>query len=250
MHGLSRRASFGIVLLAIASATATVTAEVRVPRARLAEMTRKARRDRAPVKPSCFGYSEREHAFACVGHDPIYNDDNIGAPDQATNFRIDVVGPKQQMSWVIAAIGDRPTTPVRDVASRLRDLDMRPLASKPVALLAGRWSAVGRLTMRLDVRTHEGDASYEHFGELRIRCPKSADPVAIDLRRRGLKLGGLVQVFLSPDRTRAAVGIVGDDGGEGAMSFTLDTAVIDLTRVCVDPANAVWTSRDSAHQAE
>jgi len=211
-----------------------------VPRARLAELTRKAARDQPPVQPRCFAYSAREHAFACVGHYPIYNMDHIGAADRATNFRIDVVGPKRQESWQIAAIGGRATTPVATVERELRLLAMTPFAPKAIELVG--WVTVGNVELNLEVRLHEGDASYENFGELHVRCGTASQ--TIDLRARNVELGDVARVFVSPDRAWAAIGIVGDDGGEGAMGFALDTVVIELGRVCSDGERAVWTSRD------
>jgi hypothetical protein len=239
-------APVAVAVAVVTIATVARAETVRVPRAKLAELTRKARRDVPPVTPSCFAYSAREHAFACVGHHPIYNDSHIGAADQATNFRIDVIGPKRQAAWTIAAIGGRATTKPAVIERELATLGMTRLQTRPIALPVGKWVTVGKVALWLELDVHEGDASYENFGELRVRCSDATQ--VVDLRKRGIELGDTARVFLSPDLAWAAIGIVGDDGGEGTIGFALDTVMVELDRVCTEPDRAVWTSRDVDHE--
>lgn len=211
----------------------------------LREMTRIAAEDRAPLAARCFGYAARTHLFACVGHDPIYNTDHIGADDQATNIRIDVVGPSRSRSWTIAAIGSRATTPRAKVEKALSALGMRPLTTSPVAITANRWTSVGAAQLFLRVDLHEGDASFENFGDLSVRCA-DAKEIVIDLRAAGIELGEAAVAFPSPDGAWLAISIAGLDGGEGTYDYTLDTVVLDLATTCARGAPASWTSRPAA----
>ena len=140
-------------------------------------MTRAAAKDQEPLAPHCFAYSAKQHLFACVGHDSIYNMDRVGADDQATNIRIDVVGPSQQASWTIAAIGNRPTTRRAIVEGELGKLGLRALTAAPVTIPVKTWVTLGTVKVFLRVDLHEGDASFENFGDLTLRCGNGPDHV-------------------------------------------------------------------------
>lgn len=204
-------------------------------------MTRDAAKDRQPLAPRCFAYSAKHHAFACVGHDAIYNMDNIGAADQATNIRIDVVGPTQQASWSVAAIGKRPTTRRAIVEAKLNKLGLRALTDAPLTIAPNTWVTVGTQKVFLRVDPHDGDASFENFGDLTLRCTGASDLV-IDLRAAGIELGETAVAARSPDGNWLAISIVGIDGGEDTTDFTLDTAVIDLATTCSHKSPAMWTT--------
>jgi hypothetical protein len=207
----------------------------------LATMTRAAARDQEPLAPHCFAYSAKQHVFACVGHDSIFNMNNVGAPDQATNIRIDVVGATQQTSWTIAAIGNRPTTRRAIVEGKLGELGLRALAAAPVTIPVKTWVTLGSVQVFLRVDLHEGDASFENFGDLTLRCGTVPDHV-IDLRAAGMTLGDTAVAYLSPDRSWLAISIVGLDGGEDTYDYSLDTAVIDVAATCAHRNAAVWTT--------
>lgn len=206
----------------------------------LRAMTRTAANDLAPLVANCFAYAPKTHTFACVGHAAIYNMDNIGAADQATNIRIDVVGPAQQTSWTIAAIGRRPTTARSVVESALGGLGLRPLAAGvPIAVNA--WVTLGDAQLFLRVDGHDGDASFENFGDLTLRCAKAKDLV-IDLRAAGIELGDTAVGYRSPDGNWIALTISGLDGGEDTANYTLDTVVIDIATTCAHRSPAMWTT--------
>ncbi|HEY4056606.1 MAG TPA: hypothetical protein VGM39_08350 [Kofleriaceae bacterium] len=203
-------------------------------------MTRDAAHNRAPVAPRCFGYAPATHEFACLGHDAIYNMNNVGADDQATNLRIDLVGPVATQSWSIAAIGNRPTTARATVEAKLAAAGIQPLRSA-LAVPANEWVNVGRYQLQLRVDESIGDASFENFGELTLRCSPSVD-ILIDLRHGQMKLGETATAFLSPDGAWVAVSIVGEDGGEDTLEYSLDTAVLDLATSCTTQTAQVWTT--------
>lgn len=207
----------------------------------LTAMTRAAATDRAPLAASCFAYAAKSHLFACVGHDAIYNMDNIGADDQATNIRIDVVGPAQQTSWTVAAIGKRPTTRRTVVEGKLGALGLRPLTTPRLTIAANAWIAIGAMQLLLRVDTAEGDASFENFGDLTLRCSKTQD-VKIDLRKAGIELGEAAVASLSPDGNWLALTISGLDGGEDTYDYYLDTVVLDLATTCSHKGPAMWTT--------
>jgi hypothetical protein len=206
----------------------------------LRAMTRAAAEDREPLAPRCFAYSTKHHVFACVGHASIFNMNGVGADDQATNIRIDVVGP-QPASWTIAAIGDRPTTGRSTVEGALGELGLRALTAAPVTIVPKTWVKVGSAQLFLRVETHEGDASFENFGELTLRCGNVPDRV-VDLRAAGMTLGDTAVAYLSPDKSWLAISIVGLDGGEDTYDYRLDTAVIDLTATCTHRDPSLWTT--------
>jgi hypothetical protein len=207
----------------------------------LRAMTRAAATDQPPLAANCFAYAAKSHAFACVGHDPIYNMNNIGADDQATNIRIDVVGPDQQSSWTIAAIGKRPTTPRATVESKLGELGLRALTTAPIKIASNTWVAIGAVQLFLRVDAHEGDASFENFGDLTLRCTKTQD-VVIDLRAVGIELGDTAVAYRSPDGNWLALTISGLDGGEDTYDYNLDTVVLDLATTCAHRSPAMWTT--------
>jgi hypothetical protein len=196
-----------------------------------------------PMVPRCFAYSVKEHAFACIGHAPIYNTDHIGAEDQATNVRIDLVSPARQQRWTIAAIGGRPIARRATVEAELGALGLQPLGA-PVVITANEWTNVGAEQLFLRVDAHEGDASFENFGDLTLRC-KTGVEIRIDLRARGFELGETARAFRSPDSNWLALSIVGVDGGEDTSEFTIDTAVIDIAQSCVKHSVAMWASTSS-----
>lgn len=211
----------------------------------LATLTARATRDQEPALPRCFAYAPATHTFVCLGHDAIYNADHVGADDQATNLRIDAIGPGVQARWTIAAIGGRPTTSRRTIEVALGPFGLQPLSAAAVSVSPGRWTDVGGATVFLRVVPHEGDASFENFGDLRLRCPDSRE-MLVDLRAAGLELGGTTSAVTSPDRRWLALSLVGIDGGEGTLDFTLDTAVIDVVSSCRDHALSMWTSSRGA----
>lgn len=230
-----------VALLLLLAARATASPRVSLPpRPSLEAMTRAAAADRAPLGARCFAYSPASHAFACLGHDPIYNTTNIGADDQATNIRIDVIGPAQQISWTIAAIGGRPTVAPPGVEGALAALGLRTLATPAIQVPANRWVAVGTVKLFLRVDPHEGDASFENLGDLTMRCPRV--DVVIDLRAAQIELGDVAVAYRSPDGTWLALAIAGLDGGEDTYTYTLDTAVLDVAATCATQRAVMWTT--------
>ena len=227
-----------------ASATLVETAPVADPLPAipsLRQMSQRAAHDLAPVLPQCFAFSPTTHAFACFGHNPIYNTDHVGAGDQATNLRIDVVGPDLQAQWTIAAIGGRPTTGRRNASARLAKLGMRTLTTTPIILAPGRWTDVGAVKALLRDDTHESDVSFENLGDLSLRCTDNTE-LRLDLHGFGMVVGTTALAFRSGDPRWVAIGVVGLDGGEGTSRWTIDTIVIDLVTSCTRHSAAAWTT--------
>lgn len=234
-----RPAALALLVPAIAVAAPKRFAVPAAPSLRA--MTKAATADREPLAPRCFGYAPDRRAFACLGHDRIYNMNNIGADDQATNVRVDAIGPATHESWTIAAIGGRPTTARRTVEGKLAALAMRPLQVTPIRLAIGAWTVVGGHDWKLRVDGHDGDASFENFGELTIRC--GARDVIVDLRGADLELGETAVAYVAPDGSGlVALSMVGVDGGEDTAEYSLDTAVIDVVTTCQQAKVAMWTT--------
>lgn len=234
-----RRAVLALLVPALAAAAPKRFAVPTTPSLRT--MTRLATASQEPLAPRCFGYATDTRAFACLGHDRIYNTNHIGADDQATNLRVDAIGPATHERWTIAAIGGRPTTTRSAVERRLAALEMRTLQVTPIRLATGAWTKVGASDWKLRVDGHEGDASFENFGELTIRC--GARDVVVDLRGAGLELGETAVAYVAPDGSGlVALSIVGLDGGEDTAEYSLDTAVIDVVTTCQQAKVAMWTT--------
>jgi hypothetical protein len=53
---------------------------------------------------------------------------------------------------------------------------------------------VGAIGVRYDPKLHEGDASYEWFGDLTLRCGDRTER-PLELRKRGMELGGTAVLF-------------------------------------------------------
>lgn len=229
-----------LAVLVVLGSVVAASPRVVVPRLpTLERMTRAAAADEAPLAARCFAYSTASHAFACLGHDPIFNSDHFDGVDQATNVRIDLLGPAQQAAWTIAAIGGRPTRSRAAVEGALDALGLRPLATAPIRVPPNHWVAVGAVQLFLRVNLHEGDASIENFGELTVRCAKAE--VAFDLRRAGIELGETAVAYRSPDGDWLALTVSGLDGGEDLFAYSLDTAVLDLATTCAQQRPAMWT---------
>lgn len=204
----------------------------------LAAMTARATANLSPLTPRCFAYSARHHMFACFGHDPIFNMDHVGADDQATNLRIDVVGPKLSATWTLEAIGKRPTTKRGTVAAELARLGMRTLTTTPIQLGHKTWTKVGDQEIWFSSDFRDGDASYAYVGETKLRCADNTE-VVLPLE---MPYGESTWAFLAPDKAWIAIGMAGDHGGEGTKDFTLDTAVIDVAQTCRDHAAVMSAS--------
>ena len=127
-------------------------------------MSARAARCDVPLAPRCFGYARSVHAFVCVGHDWIYNADHIGAPDRATNLRIDAVGFGTNQRWTIAATAARPATSRAVVERALGQLGAVALQTRAVSLAPNAWTTVAGHPLYFRFQMHEGDASYENFG--------------------------------------------------------------------------------------
>ena len=238
-----RPAALALVIPALASGAPKRFAVPPTPSLRA--MGKSAADWREPLAPRCFGYSKKHRAFACLGHDRIFNTSNIGAADQATNVRVDAIGPSTREHWTIAAIGGRPTSSRARVEKELAALAMRTLQVTPVRLAIGAWTKVAGFEWKLRVDTREGDASAENFGELTIRC--GARDVIADLRAGGIELGETAVAHVAPDGSGlVALSIVGWDGGEDTAEYSLDTAVIDMVTTCQQGKVAMWsTSSDT-----
>jgi hypothetical protein len=152
---------------------------------------------------------------------------------------IDVVGPDLHRAWTVAAIGGRPTTPRRTVERELATLGLRRLTTKPIKLPGNSWQQVGAEQLFLRLDPHEGDASFEMFGDLKLRC-STTNEVMFDVRGAGLEIGEVAWVFRSPDSNWLAVSIVGEDGGEDTADYTLDTVVIDVRASCLQHRAVMW----------
>jgi len=236
--------TLALIALAATVASAAPRRAPLPPVPSLRAMSRAARSGSEPLVPRCFAYSPAQHAFACVGQDRMANTDHIVAEDQATNVRIDLIGPQRQRSWVLAAIGNRATTPRRTIESELGAAQLVPLRGRGTVVTANAWTKLGDLALMLEVDAHDGDASFENFGGLTLAC-QYGDQIEIDLRATGIELGETARAWLSPDGGWLALSIVGIDGGEDTTEYTLDTAVIDLTAACNVHSKQVWTSSSS-----
>ncbi len=58
----------------------------------------------------------------------------------------------------------------------------------------GVFVEVGAIGVRYDPKLHEGDASYEWFGDLTLRCGDRTER-PLELRKRGMELGGTAVLF-------------------------------------------------------
>ena len=111
----------------------------------------------------------------------------------------------------------------------------------PIRLANNGWTQVGAHPWKLRVDAHEGDASFENFGELTIRC--GARDVIVDLRGADLELGETAVAYVAPDDSGlVALSMVGVDGGEDTSEYSLDTAVIDVVTTCQQAKATMWTT--------
>jgi hypothetical protein len=115
---------------------------------------------------------------------------------------------------------------------------MKPLRAQPVRLTANAWVDIGTQQVKLRVSPHDGDASFENFGELTLRC-SAGNEIKADLRGAGMTIGATA-VAWSTDGL-LALSVVGIDGGEDTTDFLLDTAVIDVATTCRQSKLVMWT---------
>jgi hypothetical protein len=178
-------------------------------------------RDEGPA-PRCFAYSRSRRAYACVGWSAPEQEDQLGY--------VDIVGAavvEEHLVW-------RRSTGAADrepVARRLAELGFSAELPRTMPLQPGQWMVVLGASIRYTVDLHEGDASYEYYGELAVRCADGRTQV-IDVRKRGLELGERAVVSSTPSSKMLAVSIHGVDGGEGHDDHWINTVVIDPPALC------------------
>ena len=171
-------------------------------------------------RPLCFGYGESLRAYACVGY-----------KDRATRHRRQVVD-------VIGIADGQPS--VQTLPLSKEEIDRWLAARRFVPghsingtrLVPGNWMRVDGARVRYDWRVHEGDASYENFGDMTVRCPDGRE-IPLGVRERGLELGEVALAFSRPDSDVIAISVAGDDGGEGIVYHWVNTLIVDLHRLCV-----------------
>ncbi len=101
--------------------------------------------------------------------------------------------------------------------------------SQRMGLKNGKWKRFRGVWLRFDTRMHEGSASYQNHGSLRLSCTRP------DEKTRGTTLVDDNQaehatVFAATGAKSIVVGFVEVDGGEGAEYYNTDYVLVDLSR--------------------
>ena len=217
-----RRAAIVLWLLSIA---ATALAQDGAPLSARWGVAAEAWARRPLPRPLCFGVTRTERAFACVGY----------AVDGETGARrgyVDVIGlgRRQPLREAIPVVGARAISPDA-LDARLDAHGIEPIALRRTRLSAGTWTRVGRSELLYDLQTHEGDASFEHLGDLALRCADGRE-VRLGARDRGLELGGEAWAFRAREGEAIAISVIGEDGGEGVVYRWVNTMVISPRALC------------------
>jgi hypothetical protein len=196
---------------------------------------------------SCFAYSPAARGYACLdasagadSGDPGLRDFETWTPPPSTAWHghkaVVLVTDKTHVFPIAKKEYDHTNRIVHTRAARaaVKQAIARGFR-QPVAhgkrLPIGTWKRVGSVWLRFETWMHEGDASYENHGSLRLSCSKPSKP----------KSGRLVvddnqaeeaTVFTASGADAIAVGFVEVDGGEGAEYYNTDYVRIDLRTLC------------------
>lgn len=179
--------------------------------------------------PLCFAYAPSRQAFACLG----YAADSEEPP--RSGF-VDVVGVAGGVPIVESHLAWRSrrgaVVPRSRIDRRLAELGFLAAMPRGARLAPGTWVDAGAFRIGFDLRLHEGDASFEYFGDLKVQCPDSSE-LPLGVRRRGLELGEEAWAFWTTDAPWVvALSVLGEDGGEGVTDRWINTLVVDARALC------------------
>jgi hypothetical protein len=196
-------------------------------------------------RPSCFGYSAADRGYACVDFavgadagDPGLGDFEQYAAPAATAWhghkaialvaaettRLAIASKEYDRSRRIA----RERTPRAAVKLALARGYRRPVRrSRPLPI--GRWTRFHGTRLRFDTRMHEGDASYQNHGQLRLRCPSGTIVTVVADNQAESAVA-----FAARRAPTLAIGFVEVDGGEGAEYYNSRYIRLDPAALCRD----------------
>jgi hypothetical protein len=183
----------------------------------------------APGKtPWCFAYSPAHRAYACLGSAPSDSDQSARAG------YVDLLGGHATKTVVeshAVAGAVKPIAPTTAIDARLAELGFTSVPLEATTLTPDEWHPVDDAAVRLSVRLHEGDASFEYFGDVTVRCPNARE-IEVNVRKRGLELGEVARLYHAPGTRTLALSVVGEDGGEDMIETWVNTVVIDTAALC------------------
>jgi hypothetical protein len=187
--------------------------------------------ERRPTpRPFCFAYSSSQRAYACLGYSVEESSRGL-----VRKGYVDVIGSLGQQKLVESHLVWRPTgvglESQAEVDRRLDELGFSPDIPHAARLVPGRWTMAETTGVRYELRLHEGDASFEYFGDVTVRCPNQRW-IPLHVRQRHLELGKDAWLFWVPGASVIAVSIHGEDGGEDISEHWLNTVVIDTEALC------------------
>jgi len=106
--------------------------------------------------------------------------------------------------------------PKADADRWLTELGFAPVVPHGARLPSGQWVAAGAARLRYELRPHEGDASFENYGDVTVGCPDGRG-IALDVRKRFGRLEVLKGVSLEVPRGET-VCVIGPSGS-GKSTF-------------------------------
>jgi hypothetical protein len=140
----------------------------------------------APGKtPWCFAYSPAHRAYACLGSAPSDSDQSARAG------YVDLLGGHATKTVVeshAVAGAVKPIAPTTAIDARLAELGFTSVPLEATTLTPDEWHPVDDAAVRLSVRLHEGDASFEYFGDVTVRCPNARE-IEVNVRKLGRRRG-------------------------------------------------------------
>jgi len=175
-------------------------------------------------RPRCFAYAPSLRGYACVG----YADEGQGRRQV-----VDVVGLGRR-----GAVVRSHALPKADADRWLTELGFAPVVPHGARLPSGQWVAAGAARLRFELRPHDGDASFENYGDVTVGCPDGRG-IALDVRKRGLELGDDAWVFWQSGSGVIAISVAGLDGGEDTIYRWVNTLVVDVSVLCAGGTAAV-----------
>ena len=100
-----------------------------------------------------------------------------------------------------------------------------------VPLAVARWTELAGIWLRFDHDVHEGSASFENHGSLRLSCAAPAGPESGRLVVENNQAEAAIGFSVEHERV-IAVGFVEADGGEGAAYFNTAYERLDIEQMC------------------